>query len=75
MIRDLLNDDLIDRFGGRFKLTTLIQRRWLELLQGERPLVDTHGLTEMEVVIKEIVEGKIELEEAPEHTEEDRDPF
>jgi len=61
---DALNDDkLIERVGGRFRLTTLIQKRWLELLQGARPLVDTTGLTDMEVVIQEIVEDKVSLED------------
>ena len=62
MIEALRNDDIIDKFGGRFKLCALIQRRWLQILQGARPMVESKGLTEMEVVIKEILEGKIELE-------------
>ena len=44
------------------KLTALIQRRWLELMQGGRPLVDPTGKTDMEVVIQEIVEGKIGID-------------
>lgn len=62
MIEALRNDDLINRLGGRFKLTALIQRRWLQLMQGARPMVETAGLTEMEIVVKEILEGKIEME-------------
>jgi DNA-directed RNA polymerase subunit omega len=63
MIEALRSDELIKKVGGKFKLTALIQRRWLQLLQGERPLVrDIEGLTEMEVVIREILEGKIEME-------------
>ena len=62
MIEALRNDDIIEKFGGRFKLTVLIQRRWLQLMQGARPMVDPKGLTEMEVVVQEIVEGKIEME-------------
>ena len=60
MIRVLKDDDIIRQFGGRFKLTALIQRRWLQIMQGERPLVETDGLTDLEIVLKEIVEGKIE---------------
>ncbi|MHC5108245.1 MAG: DNA-directed RNA polymerase subunit omega [Planctomycetota bacterium] len=60
---DLLKDDeMIDRFGGRFKLCALIQRRWLQLLQGARPMVETEGLNELEVVMKEIADGKIEMD-------------
>jgi len=62
MIEALRNDDIILKFGGRFKLAALIQRRWLQLMQGARPMVDPKGLTEMEVVVQEIVEGKIEME-------------
>ena len=62
MIEALRHDDIIEKVGGRFKLTTLIQRRWLQLMQGARPMVDPKGLTELEVVIREIEEGKIVLE-------------
>lgn len=62
MIEAFKNDDIIDRFGGRFKLCALIQRRWLQLLQGARPMVETGGLTDLEVVVREILEGKIDLE-------------
>lgn len=70
MIEALRHDDLMDKVGGRFKLTALIQRRWLQLLQGARPMVDPKGLTEMEVVIREILEGKIAFE-LPEGTVEE----
>lgn len=62
MIETLHSDELINKVGGRFRLTALIQKRWLELLQGARPLVDNHGLTEMEVVIEEIRQGKISID-------------
>lgn len=60
MIKELKNDDIHRKVGGAFKLTALIQRRMVELLQGARPLVDTRGLTEMEVVIQEIKQDKIQ---------------
>ncbi len=72
MIEALRHDDLINKCGGRFKLTALIQRRWLQLLQGARPMVETKGLTDLEVVIQEILEGKIEMnlnEDEPEDDE------
>ena len=61
MIEAFRHDDIIDKFGGRFKLAALIQRRWVQLLQGARPMVETKGLTDLEVVVKEIVEGKLEF--------------
>lgn len=73
MIEALRNDDIIDKVGGRFKLASLIQKRWLELIQGSRPMVDPKGLTEMEVVIREIEEGKIELSEPQEFAADDDD--
>ncbi len=62
MIEAFRNDDIIDKFGGRFKLCALIQRRWRQLMQGARPMVETKGLTDMEVVVKEILEGKVDME-------------
>lgn len=75
MIEYLRNDDIIDKVGGRFRLTALIQRRLVELMQGARPMVDTRGLTEIEIVVKEIMEGKIEarLPEAEVAREEEDD--
>jgi len=72
MIEALRNDDIIEKVGGRFKLASLVQKRWLELIQGSRPMVDPKGLTEMEVIIREIEEGLIELEE-PRDTSVDDD--
>ena len=37
MIDQLQSDEVIRKVGGRFKLTALIQKRWLELMQGARP--------------------------------------
>ena len=62
MIEALKNDDIIKKAGGRFKLTSLIQKRWLELMRGARPLVDPAGKTEMEIVMEEILVGKIGID-------------
>ncbi len=62
MLNPLLSDELINKVGGRFKLTALIQKRWMELIQGSRPLVDTAGKTDLEVVVQEIAEGKIGID-------------
>ncbi len=73
MIDAFRHDDLINKYGGRFKLCMLIQRRWLQLLQGARPMVQTKGLTDLEIVVKELVEGKIDVEfveDAPEDEEQ-----
>ena len=62
MIEAFRHDDMVEKFGGRFKLCRLIQRRWLQILQGARPMVESQGLTDLEVVVKEITEGKLEME-------------
>jgi len=60
MIEALKSDEIVQRLGGRFKLTALIQRRLKELiLDGARPLVDRDGRTDLELVIEEIRQGKI----------------
>ncbi len=73
MIEAFRNDDMINKVGGRFKLCALIQRRWLQQMQGARPMVETKGLTDLEVVVKEILEGKIEME-TPEVEKRDEQP-
>ena len=73
MIEALKYDELVNKVGGHFKLVALIQRRWLQLMQGARPMVQSKGLTEMEVIVKEIVEGKIEMEFPEDEPEEEDD--
>ena len=72
MIAELKDDELINRFGGRFKLCAAIQTRWRQLLLGARPMVDPEGLSDLEVVMKEIKEGKviIDAQSAPEDEQE-----
>ncbi len=63
MIDELKNTELIEKVGGRFKLTALIQKRLMELLQGGRPLIeDTEGKSQLEIVIEEIKRDKITID-------------
>ena len=63
MIEELKSTDLINKVGGRFKLTALIQKRLDELVQGARPLIeDAGGLTMLEIAIQEILQDKITVE-------------
>jgi DNA-directed RNA polymerase subunit omega len=62
MIDALKDDRIIQKVGGRFKLAALMQKRWLELMNGARPLVEPDGRTELEVIAQEIIEGKIAAE-------------
>lgn len=60
MIEALKSDAIVEKLGGRFKLTALVQRRLKELIiDGARPLVDRNGRTDLEVVIEEILQDKI----------------
>jgi len=59
MIEDLKNTDLINKMGGRFRFTALVQKRWRELLFGARPLIEPGNMTQLEIAIREIAEGKI----------------
>ena len=63
MIEALKSDEIVNKVGGRFKLTALIQKRWLELMDGARPLVERRdGQTELEVIIQEILQDKITID-------------
>lgn len=63
MIEELKSTDLINKVGGRFKLTALVQKRLKELVRGARPLIeDTEGKTMLEIVIQEILQDKIAIE-------------
>ncbi len=71
MIEALKHDDIVNKVGGRFKLTALIQRRLRELLiDGARPLVERGNLTDIELVVEEILQDKIAPEYAPVAEEE-----
>ena len=63
MIEALKSEEIVRKVGGRFRLTALIQKRMLELMQGARPLVErVRGLTDMELAIQEIMEDKIGID-------------
>jgi DNA-directed RNA polymerase subunit omega len=62
MIEALKSDDIVAKVGGRFKLTALIQKRVTELMDGARPLVDRGHMTDLEVVIQEILQDKIAID-------------
>lgn len=65
MIEALKSDEIAEKMGGRFKLCALIQRRLVQLMQGARPLVDRNGRSDLELVIEEIMQGKISYEFDP----------
>ncbi|HSZ55802.1 MAG TPA: DNA-directed RNA polymerase subunit omega [Tepidisphaeraceae bacterium] len=62
MIEALKSDEIVNKVGGRFKLTALIQKRMLELMDGARPLVERGNMTDLEVVIQEVLQDKIAID-------------
>jgi DNA-directed RNA polymerase subunit omega len=62
MIEALKSDEIVNKVGGRFKLTALIQKRMIELMDGARPLVERGSMTDLEVVIQEVLQDKIAID-------------
>jgi DNA-directed RNA polymerase subunit omega len=52
---------LTDKVGGRFRLTTLLQKRLTELVKGSPAMVDLPSRNYLEIALAEIEEGRIEL--------------
>ena len=64
MIDKLKSEKIVDKVGGRFKLTALVQKRLGELVQGSRPLIeDAEGKTMLEIVVQEILQDKITIDD------------
>lgn len=55
-------EEALDKVGGRFKLTVLIQKRVQELNKGAPRLVETESKNLIDVVLEEILADKIYLE-------------
>ena len=62
MIEALKSDEIVAKVGGRFKLTALVQKRMLELMDGARPLVERGHMTDLEVAIQEVLHDKIAID-------------
>ena len=62
MLDDLKEEGIVQMVGGRFKLSTLIQKRMVALNTGARPLVDPRGADKMSIVLQEILQEKIYLD-------------
>ena len=66
MLEELREEEIVNKVGGRFKLSTLIQKRLLQLNQGSRALVDLDTQDRMKIAIQEIVQDKIYLDTSDE---------
>lgn len=73
MIEDLKSEVIINKVGGKFKLTALVQRRLGELMQGGRPLIkNTENKTMLEIIIQEILQDKIAIDYGPSEKSDDK---
>ena len=62
MLDDFREDNIVHTVGGRFKLSTLVQKRMVALNRGAQALVDLPTRDLMEIVIAEVKENKIYLD-------------
>jgi DNA-directed RNA polymerase subunit omega len=62
MLDELKEEAIVNKVGGRFKLSTLIQKRMVALNTGAKPLVDIRGADKLTIVIQEILQDKIYLD-------------
>lgn len=62
MLDELKEEAIVNKVGGRFKLSTLIQKRMVALNTGARPLVDLRTTDKMAIVTQEILQDKIYLD-------------
>ena len=66
MYDELKEEGIVNKVGGRFKLSTLIQKRLVQLNGGSRPLVDAKSADKMKIVLQEILQDKIFLDSSDE---------
>lgn len=59
---ELKEEEIVRKVGGRFKLSTLIQKRLVQLNRGSRPLIANAPADRMDVVLQEILQDKIFLD-------------
>ena len=62
MLNELKEEAIVNKVGGRFKLSTLIQKRMKALNSGAPPLVQVRGGDMLSIVIQEILQDKIYLD-------------
>ena len=72
MFEDLKEEEIVNKVGGRFKLSTLIQKRMVALNTGAKPLVDSRQSDRMQTVLQEILEDKIYLDTSGELREREQ---
>jgi len=51
-----------ERYGGPFAMTSILQKRVRELVQGARPLVETDKTRPIDIALEELLANRITLE-------------
>ena len=52
-----------ERFGGPFAMTTILQKRVRELVQGSRPLIETDKVRPIDIALDELLANRLTLEQ------------
>ena len=58
------------RFGGPFAMTSILQKRVRELIQGAKPLVETDSTRPIDIALEELLSNRLSLE----HSEDEGMP-
>jgi DNA-directed RNA polymerase subunit omega len=66
MLEELREEEIVKKVGGRFKLSTLVQKRLVAINAGSRPLVEVNTDNKMRIVLQEILQDKIYLDSSNE---------
>jgi DNA-directed RNA polymerase subunit omega len=62
MLEELKEEGIVNKVGGRFKLSTLIQKRLVALNSGAPQQVSLQSNDKLAIVVQEILEDKIFLD-------------
>jgi len=62
MLDEFKEEKIVNKVGGRFRLSSLIQKRMVSLNRGARPLVELQTKNVMKIVVEEIMQDKIFLD-------------
>lgn len=63
MSRNLIPEYVVEKVGGRFKLSALLQKRMQQLNRGAPRLVDIDTDDPMKIALAELMAGRISLAE------------
>ena len=54
------------RFGGPFAMTSILQKRVRELVQGAKPLVETDKVRPIDIALEELLQNCLHLDQTEE---------